>query len=74
MSEFDPLLDYALTEQFVRANFSDLIVETFDWEYHAPPEPLTFEDYVHDYTPLLDADHARVSGNGTGGIYTVSQP
>lgn len=74
MSEFDPLLDYALTERFVRTNFPDLVVETFDWEYHAPPEPLTFEDYVRDYTPLLDADRVRVSGNGTGGIYTVSQP
>ena len=74
MSEFDPLLDYAVTERFVRANFTDLIVETFDWEYHAPPEPLTFDDYVRDYTPLLEADRARVSGNGAEGIYTVSQP
>lgn len=74
MSEFDPLLDYGLTEQFVRANFADIVVETFDWEYHAPPEPLTFDDYVRDYTPLLEADRVRVSGDATGGIYTVSQP
>lgn len=60
MSEFDPLLDYGLTEGFVRANFADVVVETFDWEYHAPPVPLTFEDYVRDYTPLLEADRARV--------------
>lgn len=60
MSEFDPLLDYGLTERFVRANFGDLVVETFDWEYHAPPVPLTFDDYVRDYTPLLEADRARV--------------
>ena len=73
MSDFDPLLDYAVTERFVRANFADLVVETFDWEYHAPPEPLTFDDYVRDYTPLLEADCARVSGDGAGGIYTVSQ-
>ncbi|MBN2247521.1 MAG: alpha/beta hydrolase [Coriobacteriia bacterium] len=74
MSAFDPLLDYGLTERFVRANFQDLVVETFDWKYHAPPEPLTFEDYVRDYTPLLEADRARVSGNGVGGIYTLSRP
>ena len=28
----------------------------------APPVPLTFEDYVRDYTPLLEADSVRVSG------------
>lgn len=59
MSEFDPLLDYHRTLAFARANFSDLVVETFDWPYHAPPEPLTFEDYVRDYTALLEADVAR---------------
>lgn len=72
MSRFDPLLEYDRTERFVRENFGDLVVETFDWEYHAPPEPLTFEDYVRDYTPLLDADRARVSGGAGRGIYTVS--
>ncbi len=74
MSEFDPLLEYGRTERFVRDNFADLVVETFDWEYHAPPEPLEFADYVRDYTPLLEADRARVSPGGTEGIYTVSQP
>jgi len=65
MSEFDPLLDYRLTEAFVRENFADLVVETFDWPYHAPPVPLTFEDYVRDYTSLLEADvNRRSSGSG----------
>lgn len=59
MSEFDPLLEYARTERFVRDNFPDLVVETFDWPYHAPPVPLTFEDYVRDYTALLEADARR---------------
>lgn len=72
MSRFDPLLEYDRTERFVRDNFGDLVVETFDWEYHAPPEPLTFEDYVRDYTPLLDADRARVSEGAGRGIYTMS--
>ncbi len=62
MSEFDPLLDYHRTVAFARANFADLVVETFDWPYHAPPVPLTFDDYVRDYTALLEADAARVSG------------
>lgn len=67
MSEFDPLLGYDRTEAFVRANFSDLVVETFDWPYHAPPVPLTYDDYVRDYTALLEADSARVSRvAGTG--------
>lgn len=72
MSRFDPLLDYGLTERFVRANFTDLVVETFDWDYHAPPVPLTFDDYVREYTPLLEADRLRVSGDGAGGIYSMS--
>ena len=72
MSRLDPLLEYDRTGRFVRENFGDLVVETFDWEYHAPPEPLTFEDYVRDYTPLLDADRVRVSRDAARGIYTLS--
>ena len=68
MSEFDPLLDYGTTERFVRANFPDLVTETFDWPYHAPPVPLTFDDYMRDYTPLLEADAVRVSGATGRGI------
>lgn len=68
MSEFDPLLEYHRTDAFVRTNFSDLVVETFDWPYHAPPVPLTYDDYVRDYTPLLEADAARVSGISSTGI------
>ncbi|MBN1193660.1 MAG: alpha/beta hydrolase [Coriobacteriia bacterium] len=68
MSQYDPLLDYHLTDEFVRANFSDLVTETFDWPYHAPPEPLTYDDYIRDYTSLLDADSARVSRDCPRGI------
>lgn len=68
MSRFDPLLDYAATERFVRANFADLVVETFDWDYHAPPVPLTFDDYVRDYTQLLEAGTSRVSVSAGAGI------
>jgi hypothetical protein len=61
-SEFDPLLEYARTAAFVRANFPDLVTETFDWPYHAPPVPLTFDDYVRDYSTLLEADRLRGTG------------
>jgi len=68
MSEFDPLLEYRRTETFVRTNFDDLVVETFDWQYHAPPVPLTYDDYIRDYSSLLVADAARASGGSAGGI------
>ncbi len=68
MSVNDPLLDYTRTERFVRDNFADLVSERFDWPYHAPPEPLTFEDYCRDYGSLLEADARRVSGVAGGGI------
>lgn len=64
MSALDPLLDYEVTAAFVRANFSDLMVETFDFPYHAPPHPLALEDYMRDYQGLLDAERARVPGAG----------
>jgi hypothetical protein len=68
MSARDPLLDYERTEAFVRANFADLVTETFDWPYHAPPAPLSYEDYIRDYSNLLEADRTRVSGAPTRGI------
>jgi pimeloyl-ACP methyl ester carboxylesterase len=68
MSENDPLLSYELTDRFVRANFDDVVSERFAWAYHAPPEPLTFEDYVRDYGALLEADTARVSAVVAEGI------
>lgn len=68
MSVRDPLLSYEVTERFVRENFADVVAEEFDWPYHAPPEPLTFDDYVRDYGRLLEADGARVSGAASGGI------
>jgi len=68
MSEHDPLLDYARTERFVRENFEDLVSERFEWPYHAPPVPLTYDDYVRDYGSLLEADRRRVSGDSARGI------
>jgi pimeloyl-ACP methyl ester carboxylesterase len=68
MSVNDPLLSYEITEAFVRGNFADLVSERFDWPYHAPPEPLTLEDYRRDYGALLEADAVRVSAASGGGI------
>lgn len=59
MSVNDPLLDYSRTERFVRENFADLVCERFDWPYHAPPEPLTYADYVRDFACLLEANATR---------------
>ena len=68
MSVDDPLLDYGRTQRFVRENFADLITEEWDWPYHAPPEPLTYEDYIRDFGALLEADGARVSPQHSRGI------
>lgn len=54
MSEFDPMLDFATTREFVRAQFADVTELVWDWPYHAPPVPLTFADYNRDYAELLD--------------------
>ena len=62
MSEFDPLLSYSVTEAFVRKNFANVMIETFDWPYHTPPEPLTFDDYICDYGALLEVDLSAISG------------
>jgi pimeloyl-ACP methyl ester carboxylesterase len=59
MSVRDPLLDFEVTHEFVTAQFEDLIVERFDFDYHTPPEPFTLEWLNRDYRPLLDAFDER---------------
>lgn len=54
MSEFDPMLDFDITREFVRSQFKDVTEEVWDWPYHAPPVPLTFDDYNRDYHATLD--------------------
>lgn len=55
MSVRDPLLDFETSRAFVEANFSDAHVERFDFPYHTPPEPFTYERLNADYRSLLDA-------------------
>ena len=55
MSVNDPLLDFGVSCDFVRSQFADPIVQRFDFDYHVPPEPFTFEQLNRDYLPLLHA-------------------
>lgn len=54
MSVNDPMLDFGITEAFVQAQFPNLTEERWDWPYHAPPRPLTVEEYTSDFAALLD--------------------
>ncbi len=54
MSTNDPLLDYGVSESFVRRNFTNLTVDTWTMPWHAAPEPFTIEDYAREYHVLLD--------------------
>lgn len=55
MSRIDPLLDYKTSFDFVTANFPDLRVEEWDFPFHAPPDPFTFEQLNEHYGNLLGA-------------------
>ncbi len=54
MSVNDPMLDFGVTEEFVVSQFPNVTRETWDWSYHAPPRPLTVEEYTRDFAALLD--------------------
>jgi len=54
MSVNDPMLDFEITERFVRAQFPNMTEERWDWPYHAAPRPLTVEEYTRDFAALLD--------------------
>ncbi|PKQ14895.1 MAG: hypothetical protein CVT67_11970 [Actinobacteria bacterium HGW-Actinobacteria-7] len=54
MSVNDPLLDYETSYRFVSEQFSNAIVEQFDFPYHCPSEPFTLEQLNRDYHQLLD--------------------
>ncbi len=53
MSARDPLLDYDTSFRFVTENFANLTVETWDFDYHCPREPFTFDQLNRDYAQLL---------------------
>lgn len=55
MSTIDPLLDFDTSLKFMDANFTDLFVERWDFPFHAPPDPFTFEQLNENYGRLLDS-------------------
>ncbi|MDO9556683.1 MAG: alpha/beta hydrolase [Coriobacteriia bacterium] len=54
MSVNDPLLDFGVSERFVRGNFTNLTVDSWTMPWHAAPEPYSVEDYERDYHILLE--------------------
>jgi pimeloyl-ACP methyl ester carboxylesterase len=54
MSRRDPLLDFELTKKYILEKFDRVWVETFDFPYHQPPEPFTFDGLNRDYGNLLE--------------------
>jgi esterase/lipase len=53
MSINDPLLDYRATEEKANNMFNKVLIHKFDYPYHQPPEPWTFEGLNRDYRGLL---------------------
>ena len=54
MSVNDDLIDYTLTEPIVRESFPQLKIQQFDYPYHQPPDPPTFEWLVDRFYPFLE--------------------
>ena len=54
MSVNDPLLDYQVTENTLRKGFKKLVIKKFDFPYHQPPKPFTFDELTNGYKEFLD--------------------
>lgn len=54
MSVNDPLLDFGVSERFVRQNFNTLTEDRWTMPWHAAPVPFTVEDYEREYQALLE--------------------
>ena len=54
MSIYDPLLKYADTKSLLSQKFENIVVEEFDFPYHQPPKPFTFEELNRDFSSLLN--------------------
>ncbi len=74
MSVSDPLLSYTVTEAFVRKNFTHVMIETFDWPYHAPPVPFSLDDYIRDYGWIHEMDLAVMKDPGIRGYVGSDVP
>lgn len=53
MSENDPTLHFGKTVDLLQRQFSQIHIERFTHRYHQPPKPITFEEIVEQYNPLL---------------------
>lgn len=54
MSVHDPLLSFDTTLDVIRRHFPNLHVEEFQFPFHQPPKPPTFEELNQHYRRLLD--------------------
>jgi pimeloyl-ACP methyl ester carboxylesterase len=54
MSVRDPLLDFDSTLGVLKEHFATIFVERFNYPYHQPPKPLTYEEAVRDHSHLLE--------------------
>lgn len=59
MSTRDPLLDFGTTLRVVNRQFKTVHVQRFDFPYHQPPRPPTFNEFVRDYGRMLDYIKAK---------------
>ncbi|MCA9390291.1 alpha/beta hydrolase [candidate division WWE3 bacterium] len=53
MSVNDPILDFETTRKWIEAHFTSCQTVSFDFPYHQPPVPLTFEDFNRDFGDFL---------------------
>lgn len=60
MSVHDPLLDFDITLDALRHVFGDVTLVRWDFPWHQPPEPLTFEWLNTDFRDLLLITTAEV--------------
>ncbi len=74
MSVFDTTLDFDRTREFMGRTFPYRTEEQWEFPYHAPPTPLTMDDYERDYRTLVEWNPNQALSAGirfTGGLDTV---
>jgi len=54
MSVHDPLLDYEITLNELRSNFSNVHVTKLFYPFHQPPKPFTFEELNRDFKESVE--------------------
>ena len=54
MSVNDPLLDFSTTKNTLGNMFQNLTTKEFDFPYHQPPKPFTYEELNNEYKELLE--------------------